>query len=471
MANSGLRVAGTAPIGASTATIICGLALTSVTLPADHVVDVFTVAAVGVGLSLSLATGIEAGVSVRNLFRVDILMLGVLYALTFLEFLFPQPDLDGLVSVAAATRGTNAVLLGFGGIVVGRHLVPRQYRFGRISTLVDVRPSSIFWLFVIATLLGYAHIFLAVNFDPFEALRQMSLPRFWQPWGRGKYGDAYSLLYELGLLIYLLPPIAGLIYARSKDYNVLKKLAVTTVLIFTFYYGFSSGTRSMFATYVITFTGAYLLNMPKITLWRALYHGAPILILLLLGTAYMLEFRETGLSNFSFSESEIDSLYVDYNVVIVSRLTDVFPDSYAFLGFEIPYSALIRPIPRVLWPGKPEGLSVTIESAAGAPGGVTTSCTFIGEAYMAGGLLAVLFTGLLFGAAAEMWNRVGREINSHFAQLLYVSGFFCAVVAMRSMLSMVPPMLPTLALWLYGKLWPPRSSRRRSAATISRIGS
>jgi hypothetical protein len=81
---------------------------------------------------------------------------------------------------------------------------------------------------------------------------------------------------------------------------------------------------------------------------------------------------------------------------------------------------------------------------------------------MAGGLVAVLLISLFFGAAAAMWNRVGANSNAQFAQLLYVSGFLCAAIAMRSMLSMVPFMLPTLALWLFGKLWLPRSSLRRA---------
>ena len=60
------------------------------------------------------------------------------------------------------------------------------------------------------------------------------------------------------------------------------------------------------------------------------------------------------------------SFFVDYNIVNVSQLTEVFPASFEYLGLEIPLNALIRPIPRVLWPGKPEGLSVTIETALGS---------------------------------------------------------------------------------------------------------
>ena len=95
---------------------------------------------------------------------------------------------------------------------------------------------------------------------------------------------------------------------------------------------------------------------------------------------------------------------------------------------------------------------------------MTLSCTFVGEAYMAGGLLSVLIFSLGFGAAAEMWNRVGRDIGSPISQLLYASGFLCAAIAMRSMLSLVPLLLPTFALWLCVKYWLPSrlsAARRR----------
>jgi oligosaccharide repeat unit polymerase len=382
-----------------------------------------------------------------------------LYGLTFLEFLFPQPRVDALVSPEDAVNGTNAVLVGFVGLAVGRHLVPRR---GGSGVLIHLRPANVFLLFMLATLLGYLHIFLAVNFDPFEALRQMSLPRFSQSWTRGRYGDAYALLYELGALIYLIPPIAGLIYARSKEYKVFHRIVVTIVLLFTLYYGFALGTRGVLVLYFITFAGVYFLERPEFNLRQALLLGVSMVVALMLATTYMLEFRKVGLSNFSSEVQRVDSFFVDYNIVNVSHLTGRFPAVFDYLGLEIPFNALIRPIPRVLWPGKPEGLSVTIESALGVGPWMTLSCSFVGEAYMAGGLVAVLLISLVFGAAAAMWNRVGANSNLLFAQLLYASGFLCAALAMRSMLSMVPLMLPTLALWIFGKLWLPRWSIRRA---------
>lgn len=191
-------------------------------------------------------------------------------------------------------------------------------------------------------------------------------------------------------------------------------------------------------------------------------------MLVTISIIYMLEFRGVGLRDFSFLERQYDTLFIDNNIVNIAQLTQIFPESHDYLGLEIPFNALIRPIPRFLWPGKPEGLSTSIEAALGVSG-MTLSCTFVGEAYMGGGLIAVLLAALLFGAGAEMWNRLRYNMFSQFAQLLYASGFLCAAIAMRSMLSMVPLMLPTLALWLYGRFWLRRSIPATSLKQPKRV--
>jgi len=451
----------------STCVILFGLALTWAVIPAESAVEVFTVAAIGVGVTLLAATVIEGTRGIRTLVRIDLLAFWALYGLTFLEFLFPQPRVNEMVPSAAAVNGTNAALLGFAGLAIGRYLIPKRAGFRGHLASIDLRPRNVFSLFVVATLLGYFHIFLAVNFDAFEVVRQMTLPRFWQSWGRGRYGDAAALLYELGAVIYLIPPTAGLVFARAQEYSVIQKVIVAIVTAFTFFYGFASGTRNVFVTYVIAFVGVYMLTKRKFSVRQAVLLGVPTLAILLVGTVYMLEFREAGLSNFSSKANKSDEFFIDLNIVNVSRLTEVFPHSFEYLGLEIPYNTLIRPIPRVLWPSKPEGLSVTIETALGAWGGVTLTCTFIGEAYMAGGLFVVLLMSVCFGAAADLWTRLGSN-TIRFTQLLYVSGFLPAAIGMRSMLSIVSFMLPTLALWVYGKLWLPRSSFQRFPGTVNR---
>jgi oligosaccharide repeat unit polymerase len=431
--------------------MVVGLALTWLALPSTDSESIFDTAAIGVGVALVAATAVEAGAGVRALIRTDNLMLWVFYGLTLLEFLFPQPDVNSSVSVDAATRGTGIVLLAFFGLVVGRHLV--SARANPVAP-VDFKPGHLFGLFVFAFLVGYLHIFIAVNFDPIEMITQMARPRFTQPWGRGKLGDISALLYELSLLIYLLPPIAGFMFARAKQFSAIQKLFVLMVLGLTFFYAFAGGTRNVIGTYVIAMFGAYVLSKPDLQLKRLLIIGIPLGALLLFVSTLMLEFRASGITALTNEERHYNTLYIDHNLVNISNLTNVFPDVVDYLGLEIPFQSIIKPIPRALWPGKPEGLSMSIEAALGSFDGVTTlACTFAGEAYMAFGFGGVLIAGLIFGAAAGWWNRVGQDRNSSFSQILYASGFLCAAMSMRSLLTMVPFMLPTLAMWVIGKYW------------------
>jgi oligosaccharide repeat unit polymerase len=444
----------------STLTLVIGIALTYAMLPSDNSVAIFTTAAIGMGVALAIATAIEATVGVQRLIRVDLLMLWILYGLTFYEFLFPQPNAEDLVSAASALDGTAVALLGFLGLAVGRHLTSSRAKPDRAFNAVNTASDSIFLLFVAVAILGYLHILLAVNFDILEMLRQMELPRFSQSWARGRLGgDLNSILVEVGALINLIPPIAGFIYSHAREYKFWQKLTVTIVLGLTYFEAFASGTRNVFATYIITFVVGYLLSKPHMNWRRAVLFGLPMLAVLAVGTYFMLEFRSRGLGDFSFAEDRPINIFIDYNIINISRLTEVFPNQIGFLGLEIPYNAIIRPIPRLLWPGKPEGLSTSIEDALGAGDSVTLSCTFAGEAYISFGFPAVAFFSLLFGAAAEQWNRVGVGMNPRFARVVYASGFLCAAMAMRSMLIIGPVMLPTIALWLFGKYWLSRSSR------------
>src|SRR4051812_8288213 len=117
------------------------------------------------------------------------------------------------------------------------------------------------------------------------------------------------------MLIYLLPPLGGLIYARAGDFSTLKKLIVGMVLALTFFYAFASGTRNVLGTYAISFAGAYFLTKPRLTLKKIIILGVPSLTAILLLTNYMLEFRKEGLSNFSAKDQQYTTLFIDHNIV------------------------------------------------------------------------------------------------------------------------------------------------------------
>jgi oligosaccharide repeat unit polymerase len=444
--------------------VICVAAIL-LAMAAQEITDVdsiFAETAKIFGGALILALVVEGSGGIRNLLRTDIVMLIALYGLVFVEFLFPQESFTGHVSLQGAQTGTTAALIGFAGIALGRHMALRFGSRPSRKVMRELSNRGLINLFILVAALGYLHILLAVNFDIFEAIRQMALPRFNQSWGRGRLGGVSTLLHEVGLLIFLIPPLAGVVFAQFRQHGPAALFVVASVFALTLFKGFAGGTRNVFLIYIITFSIAYFLTRSRVTIRNLLMLAVPIMAAAAIGSFYMLEFRQTGLSRYDFNDVKQTTIFVDLNLINISQLSEVFPVPNNYLGWEIPFTILIKPIPRAIWPGKPEGLSIGIEEALNATG-LTLSATFVGEIYMAGGLLAVSAAALVLGSIGATWNRLGQSLDSRFKLLLYASGFFAAALAMRSILQVAPAILPTLALWFYGHYFlTVKGSSRRS---------
>ncbi len=442
------------PLGSS---ILLASLMISGVLVATGIKDPAKVSAllVGAGLGISVFLDWRWG-GLWNLIRADVFGLLALYFLLFFEFLFPQEYLGFVLHPESVRQATLLSLWGFGGLAVGRHI-------GNIKsspfTELFVRPfpaSYMLALFWISVAIGYLHMLVAVQFNIVEMVEHMMGARFSQPWSRGRLGDWRALLIELGLFLYLIPPLAGIILARREKYRKVHVVLVLLMLGFSLFQGFASGTRNILASYLLTFLIGYAFALPRQRRKELIFLAAGASALLVVSTVVMLEFREVGLINYLRGErqekaiSEIN-LAVDYNLYSMSRLVEVFPRLHPFLGWEVPYMALIRPIPRAIWKGKPEGLSMSIEDAVGAEGW-TVSTTYIGEAYMAGGTLGVVVVSLVLGAMMGWWSHLASPRNSEFGMLVYASGFFAVAITMRSLFTFTTAILPTIGGLVIGAM-------------------
>ena len=186
-----------------------------------------------------------------------------------------------------------------------------------------------------------------------------------------------------------------------------------------------------------------------------------------LSTRAMIEMRGIGFKQWwneeksSAVQGSNSPVFVDGDLLAIARITQFFParNNGRYLGLEIPYLALIRPIPRAIWPGKPKGMSKTIEEAYGATQ-MTVAATFVGEAYMSAGLFGVALEALVLGLMAAWWNRLASPRNSELGILVYASGFFAVTITMRSTFALTTALLPCLAGILFGKFLLPRVRER-----------
>ena len=440
------------PDGASTFILLSGLLLTALLLQSRIPSEVARTAAIGVGVSLVAAILADLRHGWQNLFRADVMAVCALYFLTFVEFLFPQPQFDIQLQNYNVVPAAVLCLWGFAGLAIGRHLrmpLPRG-----LQTLLSrpVPHRFLIMIFWSSFFLGTLHMLIAVGFNPVRMVELMLEARFSQPWARGRLGDWNALIYETGLLLYLVPPLAGLIFARRHEYPGVHVMLIVLGFLFILFQGFSTGTRNVFDSYLVTASVAYCYGLPRRRRREAIILGVLCFFALLLSTQMMLQFRRVGLRGYLQNGSpreiiETDrQFFVDHNLYVIAGLAREIPKTYDHLGFEVPYLALIHPIPRAIWPEKPEGMSVSVEKVMRLQNtGVGLAATFVGEAYLAGGTLAVFLAGCFFGMVARWWGQLASTFSSQFGIFIYASGFFAIVISMRSLLWFTTAILPPLA--------------------------
>ncbi len=438
-----------APELVATGVFLLGLGLTYTSLTGDTPSALARYAAVGTGISLALSMLIELKQRWENLLRADIVGLFALYFLIFFEFLFPQPYFDTMVGAPQKIeRGIDVCLCAFAALSIGRHCVSQRVRPWRFVDM-EMPVSILLLLFWISVALGYFHMLLAVNFNPIAMVSHFLDPRFAVPWGRPQFGDARALLYELGATLYLVPPLAGLILGRGRLGPGPGAILVVLALLLTLFYGFTNGTRNIIFAYVVTFMVSYF-YASSASKWKIIILSAIGAAILGLSTYYGVRFRDIGLRNYlkGFREDRSDveaGLHVDYNLYVVSELMTIFPAYADYIGWDGPIWFVTRPVPRVLWPGKPTGENVAAEDVVES-GGATLSCTFIGESYMVAGLAAVIVTALTIGMLARWWTKKVFSSRSDLGIVIYGSGFFAVAITMRSVYQLPVAILPTIFL-------------------------
>ncbi len=420
--------------------------------------------AVGVLATLGLSFAFEARGGLKNLVRPDLVGILALYYLTLYEFLFPQPYFDANMPDLPSVRlALWAVVMGFIGLFIGRHLVRQgKQPFEDVMTR-NVPPTWLAAILWTCFFLGFLHVLLATNFDISVIIEAMLRARFDQPWGRGRLGDWKALITELQLLLYLVPPLFGLMLGKREQYSGINLFLAFLAFLWLLFFGFTGGTRNVFAAYLVTFLVAFTFSSPPERRAQVITVAVICGAMMIVATRVMLDMRTVGLKRWlqgdmpNMITRQNSSVFVDDNLLAISVLTQYFPkqNQDRYLGFEIPYLALIRPIPRAIWPGKPTGMSVSIEKVFNVKG-VTIAATFVGEAYMSGGLVAVLLEGLVLGMLATFWNRFSSQKNSELGLLVYSSGFFAVTITMRSSFALTTALLPCVVGILFGKFVLPK---------------
>ena len=139
------------------------------------------------------------------------------------------------------------------------------------------------------------------------------------------------------------------------------------------------------------------------------------------------------------------------------------PDAHPFAYFDLIFFILVRPIPRVLWPGKPVDPGFYLPTLLGDTG-ASLAYSAIGDWYLIWGFPTVFLGGWFFGRLACFLNEMTAYQKSHSQPIVISVGLMVLFASMRSLQDLVIMSYAILG-WLVVSHFIQRHARRGQAAS------
>jgi oligosaccharide repeat unit polymerase len=406
----------------------------------------------------------------RSINAVTFLWLGVAYFV-------------GVGAIAAAffyTRAANgfglrASLVGFAAVCVGVIGVAfgTQSRFGySLPSLTRDRIGSITrseWWFIAVTLLGIALLarYLVYGQDFLVGSAGTELPTTW-----GNYlNDLRHAMLPAGL-------VAVHLLLSSKGRPLSEKAILSGILVVAAIYSVLQYSRRPLVLLVMG-TFVYLVHAKKLQLgrFRSRYLLIPVAVAALFAIVlFAAGFRwlvlrlgvplDWNLLVLAFKGQGPGALNLDAYAVHLSSVSWYSDASDWLMGGSFA-QVLTNPIPRSLWPGKPESFGFTIAKLMGNYG-TNYGPTIFGEGYANFGLFGSFLFGWILGSCARAVQQYQESSRSEFALVVTSMVSFEFFPQVRGDLQgMTTPLIErvallVLAVWLV--VWLSRRIRRYAHA-------
>ena len=388
----------------------------------------------------AMTYGIKSALKIRNT-----TLIGIVYWLLadLLQALFRiQATTEGIKTAFLAT-GLFAMAVSIGSSIRIFELPASIRRFARI----ELSDQTILLGAGISFVLGVFYYAYMANFSVsliFTGLFERS--RFEAPWARGSLGDANSFVEHLSYFGYLLPLFTAAMFARSSRYFNLKTILCAGMsTIFILFLAQGGGRTSIGAVLGSAILVGILLSRRKLMGFHIVTVFA-VTFSVQVAMNYILINRNVGLSTFELDKVTFSTINVDDNFNRLSQTADLVPSFYPYSGLQFFYFAIVRPIPRVLWPEKPVDPGFDLADLLGERD-TSFTISIIGEAYAGFGFPLVFVIGLLFGVLARWWEQTLAECTTSVSVMLYSIGAMALFGAERGFVNIVLLSYPILALW------------------------
>ena len=315
------------------------------------------------------------------------------------------------------------------------------------SRSLDTRTVS--RLVPLCFVLGMFNYALSVDFDIPVMFSYLGAQRWAAPWGRGQLGGWDAFLDQMQYFGYVLPSLTALLIAR-RGFTLPVWLAVAMSGVMLAFLSQGGGRRiigvTVGAAIIVWIQAQQMLKVRRLAI------AAAAMVALLAAMQFMLNVRTAGYEAFVFrGESDYDYLHVDDNFLRLAQVIQIVPAEHAHVGYQQLWFTIVRPVPRVFWPGKPTDPGFDLPAIVGMRG-VSLSTSIIGEWYLSWGWLAVIFGGWLHGRLARTINTLREHEDYRTNPVVYGLAVMVLVAGMRSMQDLIIMSYALVAWWLANRL-------------------
>ena len=409
-------------------------------------------------IGLAIAPLLAAWRSPRTLLRTEhILVLSPIYWL-LLDLLQQAYTLERLhtASIAGTFLSIGLFTCGVWLTAFIRPLaLPKQLAEAASHTLT---PRTIFKLILVFFAIAIIKFAYPCDFNPVEMFVHLGSDRWSAPWARETLGGWNSFIDHLDYFGYLLPTLTTLLAIRSRRPTIPVVLAIALSATITAFLA-QSGGRRVIGVVLGAAIICWVLEQQKLKLKQIIITLFSVVIVLGI-MQWMLEFRGTGFQAINQKEKfQYSYLHVDDNFLRLAQTITLVPNYYPYVYHQQIIFALVRPIPRALWEGKPVDPGFDLPAALGIEG-ISYSYSVIGDWYICAGYIGVFFGGLIYGGLGRMVGQLLARNAQSSNSLVYSLCAMALFAGFRSMLELVLMSYAILAWMLISWLMLPKASKR-----------
>ena len=344
---------------------------------------------------------------------------------------------------------TAFLAIGIFVVMVWLAALRRSWRLPKVlisSVSQEFSINTYFSLAVACFVIGMLNFALPCNFNVFEMVHYLGQERWAAPWGRGQLGGWDAFLDHLQYFGYLLPVLTVVIGRRLGVRKVRTLICIGLSVIVALFLA-QSGSRRVIGVVGGMALILWVLDQQRLRV-KHLLTTALAIVALLVTLQVMLEYRNVGLGVL-VGQGEMPSgryekrtvleeqhLRVDDNFYRLCQIIQLIPRQYPFVYHRYLIYVIVRPIPRVFWPGKPVDPGFDLPTVLGVEG-VSFSYSVIGELYMSLGLIGVALGGWLYGRIASTASGLLARCRTQGALVIYSIVVMALFSGMRSILELI----------------------------------